>query len=193
MQVHKAIIHCLLVASAGAQEVEPPTAAWTHRLIGSINTNQIALKDWSQGGEDALSYAASIDGKSVRGAESAEWSSSYKLGFGQTKLGSRGIRKTLDRFELETTYTLKRNAYVNPYLGVTLKTQFARGYQYSGDTRTPISDFIDPAYLTQSAGAGYRPRPHIGTRLGLALREIVTRSFNSYSDKKRTARVEKVR
>ena len=108
-------------------------------------------------------------------------------------MGSRGIRKTLDRFELETTYTLKRNAYVNPYLGVTLKTQFARGYQYSGDTRTPISDFIDPAYLADRAGAGYRPRPHIGTRLGLALREIVTRSFNSYSDKKRTARVEKVR
>jgi hypothetical protein len=47
---------------------------------------------------------------------------------------------------------------------------------------TPVSKFFDPAYLTQSAGFGYRPSATIKSRLGVGVREIVTSTYTSYAN-----------
>ena len=47
---------------------------------------------------------------------------------------------------------------------------------------TPVSQFFDPAYLTQSLGFGYQPVKEVKTRLGAALREIVTSQYRSYAN-----------
>ncbi len=183
----------LLLATWGwAQETEAPEPAWTHQLVGSVSANQVAFKDWSQGGDDALSWTLSLEGKSIfkSGLFSAE--NQYKFAFGQTKLGSQSIRKSVDKISLETLLGYKIDRFVNPYASVTLKSQFARGYKYNDAGRTAVSHFFDPAYLTQGAGVGYKPSEHFRTRLGLALREIITRDFNSFSDDQETAKIEQV-
>ena len=68
-----------------------------------------------------------------------------------------------------------------------MKTQFSKGYTYDAlGNGTAISNFMDPGFLTQSAGAGYQPIPEVKERLGAALREIVTSEFTQYSGGKRT-------
>ena len=52
---------------------------------------------------------------------------------------------------------------------------------------------FDPVYLTQSVGFGYQPVPQIKTRLGAALREILTSMYSAYSDDPGTAEVEKTK
>ena len=121
------------------------------------------------------------------------WATSYKFAFGQNKLGDQDIRKTVDRVEVETAMTLKLGYIVEPYLKATLKTQAFRGHVYDGDTKTAVSDLFDPAYLTQSAGAALQVSEQVATRFGAALRQIMTRDFNGYSDDESTASIEELR
>ena len=178
----------VLCSTLHAQEAEKP---WKHSLAGAVNLTQVALKNWAQGGEDAVAWALTLNGKSAYIQDKIDWNNTYKFAFGQSKLGDQGVRKTDDKISLGTTLTYKVGAYVNPYVSATFKTQFASGYNYSGPAKIGISQFFDPAYFTQSAGVGYKPIAQVKTRLGLAVREIFTRDFNSFSDNAKTAKVEK--
>jgi hypothetical protein len=186
----------LYTGLAQAQEkvaavVPQPSSSWTHKLVGAVNVTQVALKDWAQGGEDALAWTLSLDGGSDYTQGKIDWQNSYKFAFGQTKLGDQGIRKTDDKIDLQSTLTYKMGTYVNPFIGATLKSQFAKGYAYGDAGKTPLSQLFDPAYMTQSAGIGYQPITEAKTRLGLALREIITRDFNGFSDDLATLKIEK--
>jgi hypothetical protein len=162
--------------------------------VGAVALAQVAFKDWQQGGEDAVAWTFTFDGKSIRDQAKHNWTTSYKLAFGQTKLGDQKVRKTDDKIDLETILTYKLGVYVNPYAAATLKTQFAKGFQYGGDgTRTAVSKAFDPAYLTQSVGVGYQPIPQVKTRLGAAIREVVTRTYTGYADDPDTEEIEKTK
>ncbi|MFT5088343.1 MAG: hypothetical protein ACI8PG_002704, partial [Planctomycetota bacterium] len=184
-------IACVLAALCGTLQAQEAPAPWKHSLAGAVNLTQVALKDWAQGGEDALAWALTLNGGSTYATDKVDWNNTYKLAFGQSKLGDQDVRKTDDKISLGTTLTYKVGTYLNPYVGATMKTQFAHGYDYSGPSEVGISQFFDPAYFTQSAGVGYQPIPEVKTRLGLAMREIFTRDFNSFSDDGSTAKIEK--
>ena len=171
-----------------------PDYGWKHTLVSGLNLTQVAFTDWAQGGENALAWALTLEGKSVNDLERSNWSNSYKFAFGQARLGGLGLRKTDDKIDLETIFTYKLGTYINPYAAATLKSQFAQGYKYdAAGNKTPVSKFFDPGYLTQSVGAVYQPMPEIKTRFGAALREIFTSEFTGYADDPTTSTIEKTR
>ena len=175
---------CFFVVNIDAQEktqtpAAPPEYGWKHSLVAGLTLTQAAFTDWTQGGENALAYTISTDGKSVNDLELNNWTNTYKFAFGQTRLGNQGLRKTDDIIDLSSVFTYKVGSYVNPYGAVTVKTQFAKGFAYdAAGNSTQVSQFLDPAYLTQSAGAGYQPTKEIKTRFGIAVREVITNQFN---------------
>ena len=181
--------------SAFAQEPAPDASEpWDHSLVGSVALSQVAFKDWAQGGESALAWTLNLDGNSERNTLKTIWTTSYKTAFGQTRQGDNGLRKTDDKIDLETVLAYKTGSYVNPFVSATLKTQFATGQVYDNQgIGTPVSRFFDPAYLTQSAGVGYQPHPQVKTRLGVALRETITRTFNKFSNDPATLKTEKIK
>lgn len=199
-RMQKVLFALLLTLAATAQlPAQQDTAAapkygWGHSLVGSLTFTQMAFTDWAQGGENALAWALSADGKSTNEQEQTSWSNTYKLGFGQTRLGDQGIRKTDDRIDLETMLTYKIGEKFNPYAAANLKTQFAKGYKYdAAGGSVAVSQFFDPAYLTQSAGVVYQPIAEFKTRLGVGLREIITSSFPAYADDPETQKIETTR
>jgi len=194
------VVLMFMIAGASQATAQQDTAAapkygWIHSLVGSLTFTQVAFTDWAQGGENALAWALGADGKSTNEQERTSWSNTYKFGFGQTRLGDQGIRKTDDRIDLETMLTYKIGDKFNPYAAATLKTQFAKGYKYdAAGGSIPVSKFFDPAYLTQSAGVVYQPAAEFKTRLGMALREIITSEFPGYyADNPETIEIEKSR
>jgi hypothetical protein len=191
------ICFCSTLASAQEQQVSSttqPSTPWKHGMVAALTLTQVSFTDWAAGGENALSWTFSTDGKSTYDAGVLNWANAYSLAFGQTRLGDKGLRKTDDKIDLESILTYKLGALINPYAAVTLKTQFAKGFIYdASDNRTQVSAFFDPAYLTQSVGAGYQPMKEVKTRLGLAVREIFTQDFNQYADDHATTEVEKTR
>jgi hypothetical protein len=192
----KAFICALFVSflsSAVAQTDTASTYGCKHTMTAGLNLSQISFTNWSGGGDNSLSWVVSLDGKSVRDEATTNWASTYKFAFGQARISDAGLRKTDDRIELESILTYKLNQYVNPYAGITFKSQFATGFKYN--TPVPgqdqrVSAFFDPAYLTQSAGAGWQATKEVKTRLGLALREIFSAKYG-YADDAATAAVEK--
>jgi hypothetical protein len=167
---------------------------WHNSLVVGLNLTQVTLKDWAPGGENALSYSSSLIGKTEHIGERTVWSNYLKLAFGQTKLEDEQIRKTDDEIYFESLLIYHIWSKINPYASATLRTQFAPGYSYNDDgSRTEISTFFDPAYLTQSAGFAYQPSSIITSRLGIGVREVLTSQFNAYADDAATSEIEKTR
>ena len=185
------LLFCALT-SYGQDTTKPPIYGWKHGIVAGLTLTQVAFTDWAQGGENALAYTVSADGKSAADEEVTNWTNAYKLAFGQTRIGGQGLRKTDDIIDLATVFTYKPWTYVNPYVAATMKTQFAKGLAYDGSgNETGVSQFFDPAYLTQSGGLGYQPIPGVKTRLGVAVREVVTSQFNQYTNDPSTPEIEK--
>ncbi|MBP1679030.1 MAG: hypothetical protein H6Q29_941, partial [Bacteroidetes bacterium] len=60
--------------------------------------------------------------------------------------------------------------------------------------RVRVSKFFDPAYLTQSVGIIYEPSAVFTSRLGVAMREVLTSEFPQYADDAETlTEIEKTR
>ncbi len=183
----------LLQNTISFAQTDTTKSPWKHTIVSGLNLSQVAYKDWTQGGENSLAWTVSIDGKSEQEHEKTLWTNNYKFAFGQTKIGNQEIRKTEDKIDLESVFIYKMGTYINPYVAATLKTQFAKGYDYSATPTKEVSQFFDPAYLTQSAGLGYQPFAELKTRLGLGVREIITSQFTSYADDPATLKVEKTK
>jgi hypothetical protein len=184
----------ILAGTAQSQSTQPPSLAygWKHSMVAGLTLTQVAFTDWAQGGENALSYTLSSDGKSIDDESTSNWTNTYKFAFGQTRLGDQGLRKTDDFIDLSTVFTYKLGSFINPYAAATMKTQFAKGYIYNAaGNDSAISKFFDPAFLTQSVGAGYQPIKEVKTRLGLGLREVITNTFNTYTNDPTTPETEK--
>lgn len=167
---------------------------WKSSIVTGLNLTQVSFKDWAQGGENALSYAVWLKGSFINNQEMINWANAYRLGFGQTRLGKQGLRKTDDEIYFESILLYKLGLYINPYASFTTRSQFAPGYVYADDgTKTQVSAFFDPGYLTQSAGLSYKPVAEVTTRLGVAVREIITSTYTGYADDPGTPEIEKVR
>ena len=124
----------MTVVVAQAQDSE---VSWQHQSAGGVNFSQVALK----GGEEALNWTLNINGNSAREMEKISWNNTYKLAFGQTKLGDQGVRKTDDKIDLETVLTYKLGTMINPYFGATFKSQSASGYQHGALGKVGVSQF----------------------------------------------------
>jgi hypothetical protein len=195
IRMKKVLLFLLLFASviANAQQdtAKAPTFGWKHGLVAGLTITQASFTNWTAGGQNSLSYVSSLDGKSANDQETTNWTNTYKFAFGQARISGTGLRKTDDRIDLESILTYKVGTYINPYASASLKTQFAKGFVYdAAGNETAVSQFFDPAYLTQSAGVGYQPIPEIKTRLGAALREVITSNFPVYADDPETMEIE---
>ncbi len=182
------VIVCLPILLTAQTDSSAAQSNWKHTLVTGITLTQVTFTDWAQGGENALAYTFGIDGKSVRDVTETNWSNSYKIAYGQTRLGSKGLRKTDDKIELESVLTYKLGTHVNPYASATFKSQFDDGYKYddAANTKTKISSAFDPMYFTQAVGVGYQPIAQLKTRLGAALREVSDKNRFGYSDDAKT-------
>jgi hypothetical protein len=189
-----ALLLCSLPSFSYTQATPDSLGPWKHRVIGALTFTQVSYSNWAQGGQNALAYTATLDGRTQRNSEKTDWATTYKFAYGQTRLGDQGLRKTDDKIDLQSVFTYKYGPNINPYVSATLKTQFAEGFNYDNEGHgTVVSAFFDPAFLTQAAGLGYQPLEVVKTRFGLALREIITSKFRGYSDDPATTRIENVK
>ncbi|MFA6455701.1 MAG: DUF3078 domain-containing protein [Bacteroidota bacterium] len=188
---HRIVFFAFIIFSFASAQTDSAAAPsdWKHTLIAGLTVTQVSYTDWAQGGENSLAYTLSIDGKSVQDVTVTSWSNSYKLAYGQTRLGSKGLRKTEDKIELESVLTYKVGTYINPYASATFKSQFDDGFKYNdaANTKSKISSALDPMYLTQAVGVGYQPITQLKTRLGAALREVLDDGKYGYADDAKTA------
>ena len=94
--------------------------------------------------------------------------------------------------KFESVVSYRAGIYLDPYISFSASSQLTRSYSYSDETKQPISDLLDPLYLTEAFGLGYSTGKIFKTRLGLSLKQTFTDDFpQPFSDDPETPEVEK--
>ena len=129
-----------------------------------------------------------MEGGAVLNQSDYNWESKGHAFYGQNQVADLGSRKSSDELVLETIYTRKLNAWVNPFAATRGQSQFAPGYSYndSAHTRSKISNSFDPTYVTQTLGMGYRYQKDLNVRVGGTLKETFSSKKYGYADDKTT-------
>lgn len=169
------LLHLLVVLVIGveAQVVDPAVEAnlkvvkadslmgWKTGGVTSLTFGQIALVNWSAGGENSIAANGLLSLFANYKGPLNTWDNSLDLGYGFLKLDSynNGVMKTDDRINLVSLYG--RKAFKKFYYAglLDLRSQFAAGYNYPNDS-VKISNFLAPGYLILAAGLSYKPNDY---------------------------------
>jgi hypothetical protein len=190
-------LFCFALGSAVAQDAEEkkqeePVYGWENKFIGTLNLTQTSLSNWTKGGDNAWSWQANINGTFTEKQENFNWANTIQLLYGNSKIGSADPKKSDDQIFLESVYTHRLGNSVNPYVGVSLMTQFTTGYDYQVEPPVAVSGFFDPGYIREGLGIEYSPSDQFNTRVGFALRQTVANVYaERYSDDPETEEIEK--
>ncbi len=184
----------LSVSAAWAQDAVQPDATanstaasaavsitdyWKKEVIANLNLNQASFSNWAQGGNNMISWQAGLNARLEHDNPAINWLNTLKLQYGSTYLANQGTQVSTDAIDLESVFAWKTWTYINPYVSISAQSQFGPGYNYAVNPAVEISNFLDPGYLTESAGLKYVPDKVFNTRLGLGLKETVASQFET--------------
>lgn len=174
------------VSLAPEEENEIPDG-WNNTLVTGLNLSQVSLHNWTQGGEDMLTWTFLVNGKFLYKQPDWRWNNTLKIAYGKTKLGDDDFEKSEDELFWESVYSRNIGWKIDPYVANQLRTQFDDGYTIGKDENDQevhrlSSGPFDPLYLIQSAGFTYTQGEVFFTRLGVAFKEIFSSAEFGYAD-----------
>jgi hypothetical protein len=189
----KYFILTIILLSTGvvtAQQTDSIVSPWNNKGIVSLNISQISFTDWTQGGDNAITYT--ILGNFAFDYSQPAWSlkNALKVAYGQTKIANDDFKTNDNELFMESVYSRDFGIWVDPYISNIVRTTIAPGYSYAKDTVVQIGAFFDPGYISQSIGLGINKSDLVQTRVGLAFQETFTKKFTQYSDDPTTDNVE---
>lgn len=164
---------------------------WLPTAAVGLNISQLALSNWTQGGENSITYTFNGTGGLVYKSIGWTFSNNLKFAYGRTKLGGTDFRTNDNELYLESVISKNIDWPLSPYFSNTVRTPLGIGYTYDTDPPTEIAAFFDPGYLSQSVGLTYKQVKGFDTRLGLAVQETFTRNNTQFSDDPATTNIEK--
>lgn len=142
--------------------------AWTSEFSAGLNFNQAAFSgNWKAGGINSVAFSSIVAGRANYVKDRFTWDNELELLFGIVNNEGEGMRKSNDRIFLDSKAGYKLSENWGTYFSLNFLTQFADGYNYNEDgTRTLISGFMSPAFLTSSFGFEYKPNQEFALRIG---------------------------
>lgn len=149
------ILVALFCATANAQTAEKDTSWKSGGFIG-INFSQVNLSQWSEGGENSLSLASSVNLFSNYLKGKNDWQNTLDLGYAIIKSGQTSARKSDDKIDFTSKYGRNFSEKWLYSALLNFKSQFTSGYNYPDDS-TVVSKFMAPGYLTVAIGVTYKP------------------------------------
>ena len=165
---------------------------WVPKGVASLNLSQVALSNWSQGGESSVAFTfMALMGLDYIG-DPWKWKNGLKFTYGRTKFGDDEYRTNENEIFFESTLIHQLNWAVSPYAGITAQTAVSDGFNYDSIPAYQVAAFGDPFYLTEAVGFIYDRIPNFSTRLGVGLKQTWADKFAfQYTDDDGTPELEK--
>ncbi len=139
------------------KEEKKDVKQWTYTANAAINISQTSFSNWALGGSGSVGGVAvlNLGANYVNGKRF--WENSFAAQYGMQKIEDEMTKKSIDMFDINSKYGYKISDKwaVAGLLGI--KSQFAKGYNYAENTKTKISNFFAPGFVTTSLGFGYKP------------------------------------
>ncbi len=137
---------------------------WVTGGMFSLAAAQGGSRNWAPGGDRysmATNAFLNLYANNTKGK--CHWNSSLDVNYGLMYTEKYGAIKNDDKFELSSKWSHEFGKLVNKdsskafRYGLTMnfRTQLTDGYDYDGETRTRISDFLAPGILVLSPGIDY--------------------------------------
>lgn len=145
---------------------------WRNWLSFGINFNQASFSNnWSGGGVNSLALGTDFSYKTDYTKGDKNFVSELIMQYGKQKNRGQLERKTVDRIFYDNKVGLKLSKSWNFFASLNFESQFDKGYSFGKDvdgreTRTLLSRFMSPGYLTESVGFEYKPVKYFFIRIG---------------------------
>jgi hypothetical protein len=174
-----------------AQQDSTKKFGWFQSGVAGLNVSQIALSNWSQGGDNSLTWTITGDFGLKYVNENFNFDNTLKVAYGRTKSGGQEFRTNDNDFYLVNLVSKNIDDWeIKPYFSNSIRTSITQGYDYSTTPKTEIAAFFDPGYINQSVGFIYDKHKYLTTRLGLGAQEVFTNVNTKYTDDPTTTKVE---
>jgi hypothetical protein len=160
---------------------------WNASGMVGVNASQVSFTNWSQGGENALTWTLYTKMSAVYSDGVWKLSNNLKVAYGRSKIGSAEYRTNDNEFYLENVLSNQHGWFVDPFFSNSVRSTISKGFDYTKSKTNSIADFFDPGYITQSLGFAYDKEKAFKTRLGIGLQETFTNKYRNYSDDPKTA------
>lgn len=158
------------------------TSNWRKSLKAGLNINQSAFSgNWKAGGINSFGFNTLFNYKAQYKKGSTSWDNEIDLLYGMVNNDGQGIRKTMDRFYLDTKVGQALSEKWDAFFSLNMLSQFANGYKYVKDAtgiEQPLlqSQSFAPIFVTASIGAEWKPETYFKIRLSpLAPRVTILR------------------
>lgn len=159
--------------SVSAQEIikNDSTSNWLKAFKAGFNLNQASFSsNWKAGGVNSIGFNTLLNFKANYKKGNTSWDNEFDFLYGMVNNQGQGPRKTLDRIFIDTKYGQRLSTQWDMILSANLQSQFAGGFKYGTDsigrtTRSLISDFFAPAFITAALGFEYHPAEYFKLRL----------------------------
>lgn len=150
------------------ESVPTDTSYWQSEFSAGLNFNQAGFSsNWKSGGVNSVAFGSIIAGKALYQKNKISWDNELELLFGIVRNEGEGTRKSNDRIFIDSKLGYQISKKWSSYFAVNYLSQFAEGYSYNDDgSKSLISKFMAPGYLTSSLGFEFKPNKAFFLRIG---------------------------
>jgi len=149
------IFFLLLSISSFSQKekkAKPPQPKWKISGRFAFIFNQSSFSNWASGGENTVAGNVNVNYDFNYKKNNINWDTRLITGYGLSHLSEKGLRKTDDRFELNSVLGVKTSKYWFFSFISNFRTQYTKGFNYKKEPKELVSEFLSPAYLTFGPG-----------------------------------------
>ncbi len=154
---------------------------WHNENSIGLAISESAFVNWSAGGNNSVAGLFKVNIVKKYQKLYTLWSNELFVRYGLNQQEEKGLRKTEDKLQLNSTFGYRRDTISNWYYSVkfNFNTQFTNGYSYP-DTSSPISRLFAPAYLFFGTGTEYNLKEE---KFSLYLSPLTLKSTFVFDDK----------
>lgn len=168
-----------MIFTINAQEKKESTnGKWIPEATAGINLSQVAISNWAAGGENKLAWNFVFEGKLNYQKDKLGFKNLLKINYGRTKEGD-GLNKTVQNDLLYNNRLSYKSGWIfDYYAGANLISYIAPGYDYSAAAPVEVTQFLNPADVTESFGLSYDKNKSIQTQLGFGFHQVFSKPIN---------------
>ncbi len=174
---------CALFALGAVAQEKQEKSNWKKGGNVSLTFSQTSLKNWSAGGDDAISANGLLNLFANYNKDKSSWENTLNMEYGVMKQNGESLRKSIDKLELTSKYGYKASQKWYYSALFDFKSQLAKGYKYGkDDTKVKVSNFLAPAYITLALGMDYKPNDNFSAYMSPLTGKITIVNDKSLSD-----------
>ncbi|WP_397447655.1 DUF3078 domain-containing protein [Polaribacter sp. R77954] len=162
------ILFSITTFSQKKKKEDPPQPKWKIKGRFAFIFNQSSFSNWASGGENTVAGNFNVNYDFNYKKKHINWDTRLITGYGLSHLSEKGLRKTDDRFELNSVLGIKTTTFWFFSFISNFKTQYTEGFNYKKEPKETVSDFLSPAYLTFGPGMLWKKSDNLNLNIAPA-------------------------